>query len=90
MLLEEWHRLIPDNELVELPNELAAGGIVGLDSLPLRWKVWRGNRARSRVQTVDPRAALVEVLAVCLLERVNLRPHLRLGDLAQSQLPIFR
>ncbi len=48
VLLEEWHRLIPDYELVELPNELAAGGIVGLDSLPLRWKVWRGNRARSR------------------------------------------
>ncbi|MGO8939855.1 MAG: hypothetical protein ACLP4W_17040 [Mycobacterium sp.] len=47
MLLEEWHRLIPDYELVELPNELAAGGIVGLDSLPLRWKVWRGTRARS-------------------------------------------
>jgi len=38
VLLAEWHRLIPDYELVEVPNE-HAGGIWGLDSLPLRWKV---------------------------------------------------
>jgi cytochrome P450 len=34
VLLEEWHRLIPDYELVEVPNE-HAGGVWGLDSLPL-------------------------------------------------------
>ncbi|MCW2690163.1 MAG: putative cytochrome [Mycobacterium sp.] len=38
MLLEEWHRVIPDYELVELPSE-HAGAPWGLDSLPLRWKV---------------------------------------------------
>jgi cytochrome P450 len=38
VLLEEWHRLIPDYELVELPNEHSAG-VWGLESLPLQWKV---------------------------------------------------
>lgn len=36
ILLEEWHRLIPDYELAEQPLE-HAGGVWGLNSLRLRW-----------------------------------------------------
>jgi len=36
VLIEVWHRLIPDYELVEQPTE-HAGGVWGLDSLHLRW-----------------------------------------------------
>jgi hypothetical protein len=50
------------------------------------------------VENLKVRAAPIrEILALMLiapwavlLERVNLRSHLRLGDLAQSQLPILR
>lgn len=36
VLLEEWHRLIPDYEVVGTPVE-HAGGVFGLDRLDLRW-----------------------------------------------------
>lgn len=38
VVLEEWHRVIPDYEMVELPDE-HGGGVWGLDSLRLRWEV---------------------------------------------------
>ncbi|TQM11319.1 cytochrome P450 [Pseudonocardia kunmingensis] len=38
VLLEEWHRLIPDYEVVEQPAE-RGGGVWGLESLKLRWAV---------------------------------------------------
>jgi cytochrome P450 len=38
VLLAEWHRLIPDYELVETPME-HSGGVWGLDALRLRWDV---------------------------------------------------
>jgi cytochrome P450 len=36
VMLEEWHRLIPEYELVEKPTE-HGGGVWGLESLQLRW-----------------------------------------------------
>ena len=36
VLLEEWHRRIPDYDLVETPTE-HGGGVWGLDALKLRW-----------------------------------------------------
>jgi cytochrome P450 len=36
ILLEEWHRLIPDYEVAEQSLE-HAGGVWGLNSLRLRW-----------------------------------------------------
>lgn len=36
-MLQEWHRQIPDYELVEEPTE--HGLVLGLNSLPLRWNV---------------------------------------------------
>jgi cytochrome P450 len=36
IVLEEWHRLIPDYELVGTPTE-HAGGVSGLNELQLRW-----------------------------------------------------
>jgi cytochrome P450 len=37
VLLEEWHRRVPDYELVSEPPE-HSGGVWGLDSLNLRWR----------------------------------------------------
>jgi cytochrome P450 len=36
VLLAEWHRQIPDYELVDVPAE-HSGGVWGLQALPLRW-----------------------------------------------------
>jgi cytochrome P450 len=36
IVLEEWHRLIPDYELVGTPTE-HTGGVSGLNELQLRW-----------------------------------------------------
>jgi hypothetical protein len=41
VLLEEWHRRIPDYELVEEPTE-HSGGVWGLNELRLRWNTSAG------------------------------------------------
>ncbi|MCW2721758.1 cytochrome P450 [Pseudonocardia sp.] len=38
VLLEEWHKLVPDYELVDEPQE-SGGGVWGLQSLKLRWSL---------------------------------------------------
>jgi hypothetical protein len=37
-MLEEWHRVIPQYELVDQPEE-RGGGVWGLESLGLQWRL---------------------------------------------------
>jgi len=39
ILLEEWHKRIPDYEVVGTPTE-HSGGVHGLNDLRLRWSNW--------------------------------------------------
>ena len=40
MVLDEWHRLIPDYQLADESAVMEhTGGVFGIDSLPLQWTV---------------------------------------------------